>query len=104
MKDVNPLEDLFGRGASLGDIIIGISKKVVETRKTYTLKGDEISLEPLNQEGKSYMKIHFPNNQIVRIPDGTKGARVRYESPTDGRRRIINVAYLNGRCRIEFPE
>jgi hypothetical protein len=80
--------------------VIGSKKQ----RRNYTLNGDNVGLEPETYEGKPCIKLYFPNNQVARVPAGTRGTRVRYESPTDGGKRIISVAYLNGRCRIEVPK
>ncbi len=103
MIDGNKLEE-FISSELFEQIFASKTTRVSTPRKNYTLRGDSVRLEPINQEGKSYIKIHFPNEQIVKVPDGTKGTKVRYDSPTDGNKRMVHVAYINGRCRIEVPK
>ncbi len=93
----------------LGDLFNFLDyKKRTRTKspvQNHILRGDSLILEEICEGGMRYvMKVSFPKNQFVTIPDGTKKQAVRYFSPADNAKRIIYVAYINGRCRIEMPQ
>ena len=63
-----------------------------------------ITLEQISSGGRPALKVYFPRNQSLTLPIGTVRQKVRYHSPADEDKRIVEVTYKSGHCRIEIPK
>tara|TARA_Y100000310_G_C20445906_1_gene698391 strand:+ start:412 stop:732 length:321 start_codon:yes stop_codon:yes gene_type:complete len=106
MTNKNPLNTLryfFGPNSPFKRIL---KKRTIPKPRIqyYTLRGDRLSLEQIEIKGRSSIKLCFPQNQVAQVSHGTRAQSIRYHSPTDRAQRIVDITYLNGRCRIEIPK